>query len=115
MVVLRFSLKLVFDQNTGKIRKSFATISPLHFISSPQELNLFQNELGRSRGMGHCLFQSPQEAQLAIQELRDVDVGGRPIWIAEDTRGKTPPGAMTSGKGAMTKGKGGAMHRAAPY
>eukprot|EP00434_Breviolum_minutum_P027606 symbB.v1.2.024417.t1/scaffold2309.1/size82710/3 len=42
--------------------------------------------------MGHCLFQSPQEAQMAIQELRDVDVAGRPIWIAEDSKGgKGPP------------------------
>ena len=56
-----------------------------------QELNLFQNEMGRSRGMGHCLFQSPQEAQMAIQELRDVDVAGRPIWIAEDAKGGKGP------------------------
>ena len=98
MIVLRFSLKLV--------NSAFAA-------PNAKELNLFQNELGRSRGMGHCLFQSPQEAQLAIQELRDVDVGGRPIWIAEDSRGKTP----LSGKGGKGAGKGpmGAMHRAQPY
>ena len=29
---------------------------------------------------------------MAIQELRDVDVAGRPIWIAEDAKGgKGPP------------------------
>lgn len=100
MIVLRLSLKLV---NSAKRAQS----------PDAKELNLFQNELGRSRGMGHCLFQSPQEAQLAIQELRDVDVGGRPIWIAEDSRGKTP----LSGKGGKGPGKGpmGAMHRAQPY
>ncbi|CAK9102378.1 unnamed protein product [Durusdinium trenchii] len=57
------------------------------------ELNLFRTDEGRSRGMGHCLFQTPQEAQTAIQELRDVNVGGRPIWVSEDSRGKAPNSA----------------------
>lgn len=105
----------VFFSNVPYTVSEAELLSLFRQVGSVLELNLFQNELGRSRGMGHCLFQSPQEAQLAIQELRDVDVGGRPIWIAEDTRGKTPGATSASGKGAMTKGKGGAMHRAAPY
>ncbi|CAJ1358259.1 unnamed protein product [Effrenium voratum] len=36
------------------------------------ELNLFKNDLGRSRGMGHCLFDRPESALHAIQ-LRDVN------------------------------------------
>eukprot|EP00435_Cladocopium_sp_Y103_P001810 s3605_g1.t1 len=97
----------VFFSNVPYTVSEAELLSLFRQVGSVLELNLFQNELGRSRGMGHCLFQSPQEAQLAIQELRDVDVGGRPIWIAEDSRGKTP---NLSGKGAM-----GAMHRSQPY
>ena len=39
---------------------------------------------GQSRGMGHCTFQAASQAAAAIGFLRDRDVGGRPIWIAED-------------------------------
>lgn len=103
----------VFFSNVPYTVSEAELLSLFRQVGSVLELNLFQNELGRSRGMGHCLFQSPQEAQLAIQELRDVDVGGRPIWIAEDSRGKTP----LSGKGGKGAGKGpmGAMHLAQPY
>lgn len=55
-------------------------------VGTVLELNLFRNEMGRSRGMGHCVFAHPGSAERAIGELRDVNVGGRPIWVAEDSR-----------------------------
>jgi len=82
----------VFFSNVPYTVSEQELLSLFRQVGSVLELNLFQNEMGRSRGMGHCLFQSPQEAQMAIQELRDVDVAGRPIWIAEDSKGgKGPP------------------------
>mmetsp|Transcript_52113 Transcript_52113/g.93400 ORF Transcript_52113/g.93400 Transcript_52113/m.93400 type:complete len:674 (+) Transcript_52113:74-2095(+) len=58
------------------------------------ELNLFRKDNGQSRGMGHCTFSDPSAAEAAISELRDLDVGGRPIWVSEDSRsnkGPAPP------------------------
>ena len=43
-----------------------------------------RSQEGQSRGMGQCTFQVPSQAAAAIKVLRDRDVGGRPIWIAED-------------------------------
>ncbi|CAE7333359.1 prp2 [Symbiodinium sp. CCMP2592] len=46
--------------------------------------------------MGHCTFLLHDAAVRAVFELRDVDVGGRPIWVAEDSRGPPRPGAASS-------------------
>lgn len=52
------------------------------------ELDLFRDKDGQSsRGMGRCTFEAPSMAAAAVRTLRDRDVGGRPIWVAEDTSG----------------------------
>eukprot|EP00931_Biecheleriopsis_adriatica_P017913 TRINITY_DN12695_c0_g1_i1.p1 TRINITY_DN12695_c0_g1~~TRINITY_DN12695_c0_g1_i1.p1 ORF type:complete len:650 (+),score=135.97 TRINITY_DN12695_c0_g1_i1:63-2012(+) len=55
-------------------------------VGNIKELTMMKKQDGSSRGMGHCIFTAPSMAAAAIRALRDRDVGGRPIWIAEDTK-----------------------------
>merc|ERR1712232_1498579 len=53
-------------------------------VGRVMEIRLFKNKNGSSRGMGHCIYQSASMATAAIKVLRDRNVEGRPIWVADD-------------------------------
>ncbi len=42
---------------------------------------------GRSKGCGLVEYQTPEEAQRAIQELNDTELMGRMIFVREDREG----------------------------
>jgi len=66
-----------FDVDVDTLKDFFEEVGRV------DHLRLFEKD-GKSRGMGLCTFESPSMATAAIRDLRDRDVGGRPIWIAED-------------------------------
>lgn len=48
-----------------------------------REHRRFQTAQG-FRGMGVCIYKDPKDAQEAISRLRDMDVDGRSLWVAEE-------------------------------
>eukprot|EP00913_Durusdinium_trenchii_P017871 g16793.t2 len=79
-----FFSNVPFDVGEDQLRALFEEVGIV------QELTIFLKPDGQSRGMGHCTFQNPVMAANAIRGLRDRDVGGRPIWIAEDVKSPGP-------------------------
>lgn len=86
------------------------------------ELRLFRAPDGKSKGMGVCVYEAPAMAAAAVFSLRDRDVAGRPIWVAEDMVGHQAPGAaMMQGHVFPTMStfapvrRGGAKSRPQPY
>jgi len=81
------------------------------------ELHLFTKKGGGSKGMGHCTFEDAKMAAAAVQGLRDRNVGGRPIWVAENTgagEGLGFPGVVGFGPIKNSVGRP-PMHRYSPY
>ncbi|CAJ1438678.1 unnamed protein product [Effrenium voratum] len=72
-----FFSNVPFDVQELQLQQVFQSIGPI------VELNLMRTPDGKSRGMGHCTYATPDLAAAAIQYLLDRDVGGRPLLVKQ--------------------------------
>lgn len=95
-----FFSNVPFDVTEDQLKDFFDEVGKINHF------NLFMMDSGKSRGMGTCTYVAPAMAAAALRVLKDRNVGGRPIWVSEDTRNHD--GApMASGNFGPAKFQGG--------
>lgn len=76
-----FVRNLAWGLGWQQLKDHFKQVGHVQFVEIPED------DQGRSKGYGTVRFASEQGAQRAIEELNDTDLGGRRIYVQEDTHG----------------------------
>ena len=71
------------------------------------QATILSNHDGRSLGCGVVVYQSPKEASLAIRELQNSELNGRPMYLRMD---RVQGGGGRGGRGGRYGGRGGGRY-----